>query len=149
MDRIKKWKVHDEDYLSDHKLISYELDFEKEPPKVSRNYKKANWLYFKTLLSQKSLENPPKFWSKETIELEAKKLVNDIIQALDKVCPEKEHRTKKCSPSWWTIEVHNLRKKLKGAENKWKNMCRNPIAKQRTIQEKYDAYKSIKKSTLK
>ena len=98
---------------------------------------------------KKTWENPSKFWSKQTIELEAKKLVNDIIQALDKVCPEKEHRTKKCSPSWWTIEVHNLRKKLKVAENKWKNMCRNPNAKQRTIQEKYDAYKSIKKEYFK
>ena len=46
-----------------------------------------NWSYFKTLLSQKTWENPPKFWSKQTIELEATKLVNDIIQALDKVCP--------------------------------------------------------------
>ena len=74
VDRIRKWKVHDEDYLSDHKLISYELYVHKEPPRVSRSYKKANWSYFKTLLSQKTWENPPKFWSKHTIELESTKL---------------------------------------------------------------------------
>ena len=32
VDRIINWKVHDEDYLSDHKLITYELDFHKELP---------------------------------------------------------------------------------------------------------------------
>ena len=141
--------MHDEDYLSDHKLISYELDFHKEPPRVSRSYKRANWPYFKTLLTQKSWDNPPKFWSKQIIELEAKKLVDDIIQALDKVCPEKEHKSKKSSPSWWTTEVHNLRGKLKTAENKWKNMSRNPKLCKAPFKKNMRPIKASKKNTLK
>ena len=71
VDRIQNWKVHDEDYLSDHRSITFDLSFDKPLPCLFRNFKKANWSYFKCLLSKKVLENPPKFWSKETIELEA------------------------------------------------------------------------------
>ena len=102
VDRIQNWKVHDEDYLSDHKLISFDLSFDKPLPFLFRNFKKANWSYFKCLLSKKVWENPPKFWSKETIELEDDKLMEDIVQALDKVCPEKEQIIKTKPPSWWT-----------------------------------------------
>ena len=42
VDRIENWKVHEEDYLSDHKLISFNLSFDKPPPGLFRNFKKAN-----------------------------------------------------------------------------------------------------------
>ena len=112
VDRIRRWKVHNH-----HKIISYELDFDKEPPRVYKIIKKLIGLISKACYHKKTWEDPHKFWSKQTIELEAKKLVKDIIQALDRVCPEKDHVTKKRPPSWWTTEVHNLRKKLRVAEN--------------------------------
>ena len=64
--------------------------FETPQTVLFRNLKKANWSQFKHLLSQKSWENPPMFWSKETIEEETDKLMQDITQALDKVCPIKK-----------------------------------------------------------
>ena len=94
MDRIENWMVHDEDYLSDHKLISFDLSFDKPSSKLFRNFKKANWSYFKALLSKKKWVDPPKSWSKETIDLEAEKLHVDITQGLDKVCPAKKKNTK-------------------------------------------------------
>ena len=119
------------------------------PPGLFRNSKKANWSYFKSLLTQKHWENPPKFWSKETIEEEAEKLLKDIIQALDKICPEKEQVIKPKPPSWWTTELHNLKRKVKNAWNDWKNLSSNPEAEQENILNKYDAYKSIKKNISK
>ena len=92
VDRIKDWKVHDEDYLTDHKLISFEFDYSKPAPTKSRNFKKANWSYFKSLLANKKWVKP-KVWSRETITKEALKLTEDIKIALDKVCPEKEIKT--------------------------------------------------------
>ena len=92
VDRIKNWKVHDEDYFTDHKLISFRFDFSKPAPTKSRNFKKANWTYFKSLLAEMKWVNP-KVWSNETVEKEAIKLVEDITKALDKVCPEKEIKT--------------------------------------------------------
>ena len=72
--------VHDEDYLSDHKLITYYLTFETPQTVLFRNLKKANWSQFKHILTQKTWENPPRFWSKETIEEETDKLMQDITQ---------------------------------------------------------------------
>ena len=149
VDRIKNWMVHDEDYLTDHKLITFELSFDKTPPSLFRNYKKANWSYFKALLSHKIWENSPKFWCKETIELEADKLLKDITQALDKICPEKEQTIKTKPASWWTTELHNHRRKVKIAEKYWKKAASNPEAEQENILKKYNAYKSIKKEYFK
>ena len=59
VDRIQNWKVHDEDYLSDHKLISFNLTFNKPPPGLFRNFKKANWPYFKCLLAKKTGKTHP------------------------------------------------------------------------------------------
>ena len=112
MDRIKDWKVHDEDYLTDHKLISFEFDYSKPAPTKSRNFKKANWSYFKSLLANKKWVKP-KVWSRETITKEATKLTEDIKKALDKVCPEKEMKTKSKPPTWWNKDLNNLRKKSK------------------------------------
>ena len=40
-DRILNWVVHDEDYLSDHKLITYYLTFETPQTVLFRNLKKG------------------------------------------------------------------------------------------------------------
>ena len=71
-DRIKDWVVHDEDYFSDHKLISFHLDFSKPTPCFSRNFKKANWSYFKHILKNKKWDDP-QISGQMTIEKEAEK----------------------------------------------------------------------------
>ena len=83
MDRINDWKVHEEDYLTDHKLISFTLDFSKPKPSRSRNFKKANWSYFKSLLA-KTKWTKPRIWSKKTITKEANKLIVDITKCVQK-----------------------------------------------------------------
>ena len=97
-DRITEWKVHDEDYFSDHKLISFKFDLNMATSARFRNFKKANWPYFTSLLAKKKWINPPKTWSNETIETEVEKLNSELFQALDKVCPEKEHKIKREQP---------------------------------------------------
>ena len=39
VDRILNWKVHDEDHLSDHKLILFSSTFNKPPSGLFRNFK--------------------------------------------------------------------------------------------------------------
>ena len=85
VDRVNNWNVQDENYFTDHKLITFNLNFSTQPLGVFRNFKKANWSYFNHLLTKNEWINPPKAWSKLTIEKEAEKLRKDIIQALDKV----------------------------------------------------------------
>ena len=144
-DKIRNWVVHDEDYFSDHKMISYNLDTKKPPPIFLRNFKKANWSYFTQLLSNGKWENPPISWSKETIEQEAHKLKEDITKALDKVCPEKEQKIKTKPATWWTTELHNLRRKYRIAQKDWKILAAKPNSNQVDILDKYNAFKSIRK----
>ena len=37
--RVNNWRVHDENYFTDHKLISFTLNFQKQPPGIFRNFK--------------------------------------------------------------------------------------------------------------
>ena len=144
VDRIRYWKVHDEDYLSDHKLISFLFEFKKPPSGLFRNFKGANWSYFKALLSKKQWIDPPKIWSKVTLDLEAEKLHEDITQVLDIVCPVRKQNTKTKSPNWWTPELHNLRKKTKIAHKNWKTLSSIPGANPNDILDKYNTYKSVR-----
>ena len=87
-------------------------------------------------------------WSKETIEEETDKLMQDITQALDKVCPIKKLMLKSKPPSWWTTELHNLRRKVRNAEKAWKKLCSNNGANRENTLNKYEAYKSIRKDYI-
>ena len=62
VDKIRDWLVHDEDYFSDHKLITFTLNMEVTPIGRSRNLKTANWIYFKHILTNKKWK-ATKFWS--------------------------------------------------------------------------------------
>ena len=57
VDRIKDWVVHDEDFLSDHKLITFNLNADKGQPLVGRNFKNADWSYFKNYLAKKKCQS--------------------------------------------------------------------------------------------
>ena len=106
-----------------------------------RNYKKANWPYFTRLLANKEWVDKPEIWTKEIIESEAKKLNEDILQALNKVCPEREHQIKDKKAHWWNNDLHNMRKKVRVLYKKWK---KSPPHTDEEM-ERYDTYKSFKK----
>ena len=90
-DRISEWRVHDKDYFSDHKLITFKFNLNIKISARFRNFKKANWPYFTSLLAKKKWTNPPKTWSKETIETEVEKLNSDNNRVSQKV-PNREQR---------------------------------------------------------
>ena len=144
-DRITEWKVHDEDYFSDHKLISFKFDLNIATTAKFRNFKKANWPYFTSLLAATKWVDPPKIWSHEIIETEVDKLSKDIIKALDKVCPEKEHKIKRQQPIWWSAELHNLRKKVRALYKHWKKASPNTGVQA----DRYNTYKSVNKEYFK
>ena len=141
-DRVNDWIVHDENYFSDHKLISFHLNFKAQSYK-SRNYKKANWSLFKKQLTAVKWKTP-KVWSTKTIETESKKLNDDIIKVLDEVCPIKVKSFKTKSPTWWTTELHNLRTRVRNTQNEWRNISSNHNTDQETVTKKYNEYKTLR-----
>ena len=138
---IKSWTVHDQDYLSDHKLISFSLDFNPDGIELTRNFDKANWKRFNSILTKCKVNNKRKIWSKETIELEVKDLMKTILHALDKVCPEHPRKCKTNNVHWWNTELHNLRKRVDNAFKHWKRNFQDPIKEK----ENRDSYTALKK----
>ena len=142
-DRIQSWTVQDENYGSDHKLITFTLNSNSIQTAKFRNYKKANWKYFHTSLAKQKWENPPEYWCKETIDSEVEKLDQDITLALDKVCPEKEHKFKSKTQPWWNTNLHNLKIKEKRAYDKWDSTRIGNDLEGAT--DKHEAYKKSRK----
>ena len=142
-DRVRHWTVHDETFMSDHKLISFTLNFNGTNPRKFRNYKNANWQYFNALLKKQKWVNPPNLWSKDRIDEEVKKLTSDITVALDKVCPEKEFKIKPKQKSWWNTELHNHKRNVKSKYRIWKNSAKNNATPE-IVKDKYNDYKSAR-----
>ena len=87
-DRVNDWTVRNENYFSDHKLISSNLNFNKAQTYKSRNYKKANWSFFRKQLTMVKWKSPI-LWSTHTIE---------ILKMNGGAYPQIQILTKKLSP---------------------------------------------------
>ena len=77
--------------------------------------------------------------------MEALKLNKVIIEALDKVCPEKTLKTKNSQPTWWTQDLYNRKAKLKALKNKWKKASSNPEVDENLVNEKHLEYQNMRK----
>ena len=139
-DNIKNWEVLQEDFLSDHKMISFEILLTRtDKTEKVRNYKKANWKLFASILSKGT--KMPKTWSKETIEDEVHDLKNSITAALDKACPKRNY-VKPCSNSpWWNTDLHNERRNVDHAYMDYKTYKDKDPTKER---EKWETYKNLR-----
>jgi hypothetical protein len=109
---IYDWEVRSEETHSDHKRITYSLDFDTTSSRESRDYRTANWGLLGAILTRKThkLDSNPK-WDKRRLDLAAEKIETDIKYALDKICPKKIKQvglSKPGSPDWFTPETKKL-----------------------------------------
>jgi hypothetical protein len=109
---IYDWEVRNEETHSDHKRITYSLDFDTTSSRESRDYSTANWGLFGAILTRKThkLDPNPK-WDKRRLDLAAEKIEIDIMNAVDKICPKKVKQvglSKPGSPDWFTPETKKL-----------------------------------------
>ena len=77
--------------------------------------------------------------------MEALKPNKVIIEAHNKVRPEKTLKTKNRTPTWWTNDLCNKKAKLKALKNEWKKASSNPEAVENIFKEKHLAYHSMRK----
>ena len=66
-DETNNWKVSDEASFSDHKLISFTVEKPHATEILTRNYAKADWELFTSVVN-KELGDPPSNWSEDIIE---------------------------------------------------------------------------------
>ena len=119
---IQNWKVLlEEPSFSDHKLISYLVEKPPEGKYLTRNYAKADWVKFSSLVETHLVE-PPQQWSKQIIENSVKNLNKAIDNGFDIACPK--YPTKKRDKlDWWNSECEDAKSKYVTLERK---MLRSP-----------------------
>ena len=144
-ERINNWKVHDEDYLSDHKLISFNLTFDKAKASITRNYNKADWKLFNAKLKRQKWNSKPEYWCKQTINEEVGNLTNVIKTELDKICPEKEVKFRNKTNVWWNQDLKKLRRKVKTKYNEWKQCSTSENVTETETNDKYREYSETRR----
>ena len=127
---LSGWVVSNEDSLSDHRYIKFELgEYAPHEEKV-RNLKKANWTQFAEALDRNSL---PEIVEDGSNLNECADALQTLIQkALDKSCPMKNAVKRPPNP-WWNEELEQIRQELRGMAN----VCNNSP-------ERYTAYRNLK-----
>ena len=105
--RISNWHVTPEHTFSDHKLLSFTLDEPQGGKILTRNYARANWSTFASII-EADLEEPPSLWSTDIIESASLMLTQLIQRAFNAACPE--HLAKKRDKIfWWNLECQNAK----------------------------------------
>ncbi len=107
---LSKWRVEEDDMLSDHKMISFEItqDTGNERFDLARKYRKANWEYFTKELGKLDFElSQDVLPDTDTL---ASNIEHNLQQALDLVAPKVVKKPP--TDSWWTAELNEKRKEV-------------------------------------
>ena len=96
---VVDWHVMEEDFLSDHKAISFQMRLRMPNPRSFRPWTKADWGLFRTTLEE-ACESKSNIdvWSNDAVDTEASDLETDIRAALDLACPLKAGSTRYKTP---------------------------------------------------
>jgi hypothetical protein len=112
---VTQWKVQTEMHLSDHHLITAQLDVipDMMPLPSGRHLKKADWKTFSSLITTTYARyEKPLLWTASTFDKATAFLHSAIEAALDEVAPIKP---KKAIFSWYTDALEATRKKCRQA----------------------------------
>lgn len=108
--RIKEWKVLEEESLSDHRYISFQVTSKTETLPSMRNPKRTNWTKFRTNIRNTIPKTNTYATSTTEIEEEVTQLNQTIQNAFRKATPTpKPKQNKKQNSPWWTKELAALR----------------------------------------
>ena len=136
--RISNWQVLAERSMSDHRLVSYKVDEPYSGKVLTRNYAKADWSLFSSIIEDK-LPPPPTLWSNSIIESASLMLTDVITKALEKACPQ-HYEKKRDKIFWWNQECHvakshylRLERKMLRAPNGPTDLLRQEVKKARKV----------------
>ncbi len=91
---IRNWRVHPDDFSSDHRLITFGNTISEQPPFFSRNWKLGDFSIFRKSLD-KMMMAPLKSWSARILEGEVEHFHASVKKALNKSNPV-QRRLKSC-----------------------------------------------------
>ena len=118
---IRNWRVHPDDFSSDHRLIKFGIMISSQPPMFSRNWKLGDFS-----ISTKSLDEmmtaPLKSWSARILEGEVEHFHVSVRKALNKSHPVQPCRASLYKATWWNKEAGKLKREVKVSSSRF---CRN------------------------
>lgn len=137
---IQNWSVLNEDSLSDHRYIGFDIGADKTVTPTGRNPRKTNWTTFTKLVEnrmgnhriQRKLSNVAKL--NEYTNL----ICDTLVDCYKKACPVRKERSGKSVP-WWSRDLDKLRKASRKLLNR---------AMKTRKEEDWDAYKLKQKEYI-
>lgn len=124
-DKIHKWTVHENESMSDHRLITFELQLKpiQTPHEIKRyNFKKANYAmlnnYLHNNINRLAEQTETKVMG---IEDAAFKLTDIATRACEKNIPRKILR--KRTVPWWNYDLTRQRETVKQARRMYQRCC--------------------------
>ena len=111
LDVIQDWGVMKEDFLSDHRCVSFRLRLAVKNKKVVRMWEETPWELFQNEVTIKYGKLPaPVCWTVETVEQETANLYKLIEGAADRWTPSRLVSTSKVKKNnWWNEEITKAR----------------------------------------
>ena len=104
-----KWRVSDDDSLSDHKYIEFRITTELQPIPSWRNPRATRWDAYIADLEEAMGGRIRGIWTEEDIENEVAFIQESIDTSYKNNCKERKYYPKKGAP-WWYPELDKMRK---------------------------------------
>ena len=129
VDKISDWKVHEEECLSFHKVITFTFNVSPSISSVVRyNFGKTDWLKFNNNLSLEFAKNGVSVTtacdSEHAVEDLAKRATISLRDTIISTVPSTVNFKKRKLVSWWNKDISEIRKKVNRARRqKQKNPC--------------------------
>ena len=108
---IQNWSVLDEDSLSDHRYIGFQLRTDPTIIPLGRNPRKTNWTAYTEKVDETlgNFKVSDKLSTVATLEGYTNKLCEVLKDSFNETCPIRKERTGKTVP-WWNKQLSMLRK---------------------------------------
>jgi hypothetical protein len=110
--KISNWHVSDEETLSDHRYIRFNLTSETDAPMQYHNPKKTNWNKFRDIMKATLPETQPFPQNTDEIEREVSGLTETLNKAFTKATKTNKSnklRQTQNNSEWWTPELRAQR----------------------------------------
>jgi len=142
---ITNWQINEEDSLSDHRQILFQILANKPARKYCRNPRKTKWDVYINRLSQVLPELTEALNSIEKIDQASKMITDAIMQSYHYACPKRPIGRKRQPPWWNAVTSTELEEKRANARL---SLSTAMHTKAEADWETYNANKKLYKSAI-
>ena len=140
---ILDWHVHSQCMASDHKPITYRFKCPKRASRKCRNFYKADWEQFSSIINSELPALKDGKWSQVRIEQEIDALYKCLYKALDAACPERPRRVKQ-EAIWWNEECEKAKNAFRSTQRRIFRRCRYDISSPHPTDEEWAEIKKVR-----